>query len=238
MTIKSDFMDITNKRPARETCFYQHVLEIEYTPEETQISVEIENLPPGLTFNPDTLSIIGTVEEFNTWHPCKDYIINSLNNIPDDVVLYPDCYENIDDVNNLVPLTAGYLKTLRETHYAGKNYGKYGSLAYVADGNALTQEIKIIVEYLYTPKTGAGTGGIGGTGSGSGTGGTGDKLQPVIKIEEILMDFPMEVARSPRKFVTDYGDSNELIGENNEPCNGVEFLEYLDRLGKVVSGGC
>lgn len=232
MEVVSDFIDINSGTPARETCLYQHRLNIIYDTNETQVSVSIDNLPPGLEFNPDTMSIIGRMEAFSLWHPCKDYIHSSLANLPDDAIPYPDCYETLE---NLVPMSVGFLKTLREVHYSGRNYGMFGALAYVADGHQITQEIVINVTYEVKTESSTGTGGSSAGGSSSGGSST-----PKIEIitEQVRETMVLHVARSPRQFILDYGMNNELIGENNEPSTAPDFLEWLGRIGKHVHGAC
>ena len=233
MEVVSDFMNINGGTPARETCLYQHRLNIIYDANETQVSVSIDNLPPGLEFKPDTMSIIGRMDSLNLWHPCKDYIHSSLANLPDDAIPYADCYETLE---NLVPMSVGFMKNLRTIHYSGRNYGMFGALAYVADGHQITQEIVINVTYEVTI---GGSNGNSGGGS-TGVGGSGNTTAPQKQIitEQVRKTMILHPARSPRQFVLDYGMSNELIGENNEPTTPGDFLDWLDRLGKFVHGAC
>lgn len=218
MKVVSDFMDINTKTPARETCLYQHRLNIIYDANETQVSVSIDNLPLGLDFNPDTMSIIGRMESLNSWHPCKDYIHSSLANLPDDAVPYADCYETLE---NLVPMSVGFMKNLKSVHYSGRNYGMFGALAYVADGNEVTQEITINVTYEVEIVS-------------SGDAGS----QKKVITEQVKKTMILHPARSPRDFILDYGTTNELIGENNEPTTPEDFIDWLESLGKIILGHC
>lgn len=233
MKITSDFNNISTKLPGRANCFYQHKLQIEYAPGETQRSVTVEGLPPGLEFNADTMSIIGTIEDFNLWHPCKDYISKELMAMADDHIPYPDCHESLD---NLVPLTAGFLKKLKTVHYSGRNYGKFGDLAYVADGNKITKELTITVEYDYTPTTSpTPPGGVTDPNAPTPPPPTG---KPGLNTDEVKITMNLEVARSPKKFVLDYGRNNELIGEDKQPCTPEEYIAYLIKLGHSPLDGC
>ena len=211
-------MDIITKTPARETCLYQHRLNIIYDANETQVSVSIDNLPLGLEFNPDTMSIIGRMESLNLWHPCKEYIHSSLANLPDDAVPYADCYETLE---NLVPMSVGFMKNLKTVHYSGRNYGMFGALAYVADGHQVTQEIIINVTYEVEIVS-------------SGDAGS----QKKVITEQVHKTMILHPARSPRHFVLDYGTNNELIGENNEPTTPEDFIDWLESLGKIILGPC
>ena len=233
MKIISDFNNISTKLPGRSNCFYQHMLQIEYAPGETQISVTVEGLPPGLEFNADTMSIIGTIQDFNLWHPCKDYVSKEIMAMADDFVPFPDCYESLD---NLIPLTAGFLKTLKTVHYSGKNYGKFGDLAYVADGNKITQELTITVVYNYTPTAySTSSGGLANPNAPTPPQPTG---KPGINTDEVKITMNLEVTRSPKKFILDYGRNNELIGEDKQPCTPEEYIDYLVKLGQAPLDGC
>lgn len=233
MKIISDFNNISTKLPGRSNCFYQHKLQIEYAPGETQISVAVEGLPPGLEFNADTMSIIGTIQDFNLWHPCKDYVAKEIMAMADDFTPFPDCYESLD---NLIPLTAGFLKTLKTVHYSGKNYGKFGDLAYVEDGNKITQELTITVVYNYTPTA------YSTSSSGLANPNTPTPPQPTgkpgINTDEVKITMNLEVTRSPKKFILDYGRNNELIGEDKQPCTPEEYIAYLVKLGQAPLDGC
>ena len=207
MELMSDFLNISNNRPPRETCFYQHKLLISYDTDEKELSVTINNLPPGLTFNKETKTILGTLEDFNLWHPCKDYILNSIKNLPNNSIPFGDCYESLE---NLVPLTAGYLKNLTTLHYSGKNYGMYGKLAYVADGNIISHTIEIIVRYEKLPQVTTSsttasntTKGDNLTNSTKPNTTTTAKPKPIIKEERIERTIELEVARSPRQCIID-----------------------------------
>ena len=242
MELMSDFLNISNNRPPRETCFYQHKLLISYESDEKELSVTINNLPPGLLFNQETKTILGTLEDFNLWHTCKDYILNSIKNLPNDSIPFGDCYESLE---NLVPLTAGYLKNLTTLHYSGKNYGMYGKLAYVADGNIITQTIEIIVRYEKLPQVTTSpttasnnTKGDNLTNSTKANKTTTAKPKPIIKEERIERTIELEVARSPRQFIIDYGRNNELLGESGVPVSPEGYVSWLESRGKVVLGGC
>ena len=100
MELMSDFLNISNNRPPRETCFYQHKLLISYETDEKELSVTINNLPPGLTFNQETKTILGTLEDFNLWHPCKDYILNSIKILPDDSIPFLAVLFNVEYMQN------------------------------------------------------------------------------------------------------------------------------------------
>ena len=242
MELMSDFLNISNNRPPRETCFYQHKLSISYESDEKELSVTINNLPPGLLFNQETKTILGTLEDFNLWHPCKDYILNSIKNLPNDSIPFGDCYESLE---NLVPLTAGYLKNLTTLHYSGKNYGMYGKLAYVADGNIITQTIEIIVRYEKLPQVTTSPTTASNTTKGDNLANstkanktTTAKPKPIIKEERIERTIELEVARSPRQFIIDYGRNNELLGEGGVRVTPEEYVSWLESRGKVVLGGC
>lgn len=240
MKIMSDFLNISNKRPPRETCFYQHKLLITYDTDETELSVTIDNLPPGLSFNPTTKTISGTLKDFSLWHPCKDYIHSSIRNLPDNAIPFGDCYESLD---NLVPLTAGYLKKLTKVHYSGRNYGLFGKLAYIADGNSITQTISIIVRYEKLPKPSTSTTTNTTPSKGANLGNTNNSnttetQKPIIIEETIEKVLELETTRSPRQFIIDYGRSNELLGEGGVPVSSEEYVNWLESRGKVVLGGC
>ena len=111
MDIKSDFLNISTKRPARSGCLYQHKLELEILSGETLIDIEIENLPLGLEYNKETMSIIGNMDNINNFHECKDYISKEFQNL-DDSYVFSGYYNSLDD---LTPLTAKYLKNLTPT---------------------------------------------------------------------------------------------------------------------------
>ena len=133
--------DLTQK-PGVDTCEYLHVLKIIPAPNEVPISVTIQNLPLGLVCNPSTFTIQGIIQDFNLWHPCKDYISNEINLLPDDAIPFDDCFESLDSDK---PLTAGYLKRNKATHYSGRNYGMYGKHGFIRDGNQITQDIIITI---------------------------------------------------------------------------------------------
>ena len=242
MELMSDFLNISNNRPPRETCFYQHKLLISYDTDEKELSVTINNLPPGLSFNPTTKTISGTLKDFSLWHPSKDYIHSSIRNLPDNAIPFGDCYESLD---NLVPLTAGYLKKLTKVHYSGRNYGLFGKLAYIADGNSITQTISIIVRYEKLPQVTTSSTTASNTTKGDNLANskkanktTTAKPKPIIKEERIERTIELEVARSPRQFIIDYGRNNELLGEGGVRVTPEEYVSWLESRGKVVLGGC
>lgn len=200
-TIKTEFKnDLTNKL-GRSGCPYSHKLQsvipgVPLAPN----SIQIKNLPQGLKFDSQTNTISGVIEDFNKWHKCKDYILKEIADKPNDEVVFPDCYESLD---NLVPLTAGYLKQLKSLHYSGKNHGMFGDLAYVADGHKITQELTIIINN-----------------------------------SEEKVEMTLDIARSPKKFITDYGKNNELIGKDKKPCSPEEYIDFLTSEGHPPSAGC
>ena len=60
--ITSDFMDDFNKKPIREIISYHHKLQ--YQTDEEVISIEVDNLPPGLFFHNNVIS--GNMKELNS----------------------------------------------------------------------------------------------------------------------------------------------------------------------------
>ena len=137
LKITSDFIDDFLGRPPRELLSYHHKLR--YETDEEVVSIEIDNLPPGLVFRRGI--ICGNMKFLNTWHPVKDYIAKSIDGLDDNVIPFPDCYVSIQDHT---PLTVKYLKDHRfEMHYTARNVTLFGAKAYVLDGNQIFHKILI-----------------------------------------------------------------------------------------------
>ena len=236
MDIKSDFLNISTKRPARSGCLYQHKLELEILSGETLIDIEIENLPLGLEYNKETMSIIGNMDNINNFHECKDYISKEFQNL-DDSYVFSGYYNSLDD---LTPLTAKYLKNLKDIHYSGLNFGKVGDLAFVGDGNKIYQKIKIIIKYNYYPPQ-PDSSGSGDSINSSQTPETNqipNNSKIGENIKEFNIDMELEVSNSPKKFVLDYGKSNELIGYEEKPCSAEEYIKFCEEQGFKILDGC
>ena len=91
--ITSDFIDDFLGRPPREFLSYHHKLR--YETDEEVVSIEIDNLPPGLVFWRGI--IWGNMRFLNTWHSVKDYIAKSIDGLDDNVIPFPDCYVSMQD---------------------------------------------------------------------------------------------------------------------------------------------
>lgn len=125
--ITSDFMDDFNKKPIREIISYHHKLQ--YQTDEEVISIEVDNLPPGLFFHNNVIS--GNMKELNSWHEIKDYLKEEIKNRCDDEIYSFDVYETWESEDLA---TIKYLKDHRfEMHYTGITEFLFGAKAYILD---------------------------------------------------------------------------------------------------------
>jgi hypothetical protein len=144
---KAPLESIINSKNPHDLCDYKHIIEYSLDgPTEELIHIirvpELGEFPKGLDLTDDISGIIeGTVVPLDTYHEVKKYVLNFIKNKPLDSIPFPNAYKNIDDPNNLEPLTIKDIIESDNLHYTGKTYTTKGHGAYGRDnpGGDLTK---------------------------------------------------------------------------------------------------
>jgi hypothetical protein len=216
--LESEIGDYLN---SKENCPFIDRIKYELDGDETFVSIEkiSGQYPTGITdsgivtTDGEFLVIQGIPIPLDTYHEVGNYVCNLLTSNLDDYIPYSDVYEQIENREDLEPMTIGFLKESEPGHYSGRDYGTKGHLAYTMDGN--------IVEFSFTVRL----------------------TYEDITMTELFIEKEFFIKTiiniEPQVFLINYGDANQTLKhDNGEILTPEEYITWRNLQGYDLLGHC